>query len=104
MSDAVDFRYNLVILPTRGAGPAAETFQFSAGSPGRPRMISPADWTAAEARAALAAAGLTAWEADQLFRGNRMVAGGRSTVRRFFTSVELTRMGLVDEVVVPLLV
>ena len=86
-------RFNLVLLPS-----TATHFQLSANSPGYLRLVSPV-WTESETRAALAAAAVPPSEVEELFRGNRMVYGGRDPRYRFFSELQLRAIGLAPVVV-----
>ena len=93
MTSQMIHRFNVVILPINDAPGDARRYQISANSPGYLRMVSPA-WSEYETRSAFAAAGITQPQIDELFRGNRMVFGGRDPRYIFFGEEQLQQIGL----------
>ena len=86
-------RFNVVILPVNNLEGGARRYQISANSPGYLRLVSPA-WSENQVRFALADIGITMNQVDELFRGNRMVFGGRDPRYIFFGEEQLGQIGL----------
>ena len=87
--------FNVVVLPTTPADATPPLFQLSATRNDRElRLVSP-HWSESELRAAFVAIATPSLHVEQLLRGNRMALGGRDTRKLFFTTEQLTTMGLV---------
>ena len=86
--------FNVVVLQTSAAEASPTLFQLSATRNDRElRLLSP-HWTEPELRAAFHHIETPRLHVEQLLRGNRMASGGRDTRRLFFTTEQLTTMGL----------
>ncbi len=89
--------FNVVVVPTSGYAEGGQTLLLSAMRRDRWVRLVSAPLPESGIRAALALAGATPLQTEQLLRGNRMAHGGRRTDYLYFTEEQLTRAGLVPE-------
>ena len=89
--------FNVVVVPTSSYAEGNQTLLLSAMRRDRwVRLVSP-PMPESGIREALALAGATQLQIEQLLRGNRMAHGDRRTDYLYFTEEQLTRAGLVPE-------
>ena len=89
--------FNLVIVPTSAYVEGDQTLLLSAMRHDRGLRMVSSPLREAEVRRALARAGATGLQTEQLLRGNRMAYGGRRTDHLRFSEQQLLAAGMVPE-------